>query len=115
MDALAQSFTEPVRVKPVEPWRRRLIRQLLYGENVNRNAKARAQFESEFPQWRVVSISPFMPFRYLLSGGVSMRGLSPAWTFGLWRAFERVLHPLNHHLGMFAHIVLERKDVDWSR
>lgn len=75
----------------------------------------RAQFEREFPQWRVVSISPFMPFRYLLSGGVSMRGLAPAGTFGLWRAFERVLHPLNHHLAMFAHIVLERTDVDWSR
>ncbi len=43
MDALAQSFTETVRVKPAEPWRRRLIRQLLYGENVNRNAKARAR------------------------------------------------------------------------
>lgn len=68
----------------------------------------RAQFEREFPQWRVVSIIPFMPFRYLLSGGVSMRGLAPAWTFGFWRAFERILDPLNHRLGMFAQIVLER-------
>ena len=28
---------------PAEPWRRRLIRTLLYGENVNRHAKARAR------------------------------------------------------------------------
>ena len=43
MDALAQNLPEVVRVKPAEPWRRRLIRQLLYGENVNRPAKARAR------------------------------------------------------------------------
>src|SRR5215475_6594735 len=29
--------------KPVEPWRQRLIRSLLYGRNVDRNAKARAR------------------------------------------------------------------------
>ncbi len=75
----------------------------------------RARFEREFPEWRVESISPFMPFRYLLSGGVSMRGLAPSWTFGLWRAFERALHPLDHHLGMFARIVLERTDAGPAR
>jgi SAM-dependent methyltransferase len=68
----------------------------------------RARFEREFPEWRVVSIKPFMPVRYLLSGGVSMRALAPSWTFGLWRAFERLLHPLAHRLGMFVEIVLER-------
>lgn len=70
----------------------------------------RNQFEREFPQWRVVSLSPFMPFRYLLSGGVSMRSLMPAWTFVLWRMVENVLTPWSEHLGMFAHIVLERTD-----
>src|SRR5215470_11291095 len=29
--------------KPSEPWRQRLIRSLLYGRNVDRNAKARAR------------------------------------------------------------------------
>jgi SAM-dependent methyltransferase len=75
----------------------------------------RARFEREFPEWRVASVSPFMPFRYLLSGGVSMRALAPSWTFGLWRAFERALSPLNHHLGMFAQIVLERTDAGSAR
>jgi SAM-dependent methyltransferase len=75
----------------------------------------RARFEREFPQWRVLSISPFMPFRYLLSGGVSMRGLAPAWTFGFWRAVERALQPWADRLGMFARIVLERTDAGGAR
>src|SRR5215475_12645781 len=29
--------------RPTEPWRQRLIRSLLYGRNVDRNAKARAR------------------------------------------------------------------------
>jgi hypothetical protein len=72
----------------------------------------RAQFDREFPQWRVVSISPFMPFRYIASGGVSMRSLVPAWTFGFWTALERILSPWNEQLGMFARIVLERTGPD---
>ena len=43
MDALAQSADASPAVKPAEHWRRRLIRTLLYGENVNRHAKARAR------------------------------------------------------------------------
>ena len=68
----------------------------------------RDRFEREFPQWRLVRLEPLMPFRYLVSGGVSLRSLSPAWTFGLWRAIERALTPWMTHLGMFVHIVLER-------
>jgi hypothetical protein len=75
----------------------------------------RNQFEREFPQWRVVSLSPFMPFRYLISGGASMRSLMPAWTFGLWRAVENALTPWSKHLGMFVHIVLERTDAGLPR
>jgi SAM-dependent methyltransferase len=75
----------------------------------------RARFDREFPQWRVVSLRPFMPFRYVVSGGVSMRSLMPAWTFGLWRAVEHALSPWSDRLGMFAHVVLERTDADESR
>lgn len=75
----------------------------------------RHQFEREFPEWRVVSLRPFMPFRYVISGGVSMRSLMPAWTFGLWRSVERALAPWNDHLGMFAQIVLERTDAGSAR
>jgi SAM-dependent methyltransferase len=70
----------------------------------------RARFEREFPQWRIARLEPLMPFRYLVSGGVSLRSLSPGWTFGLWRAVERALAPWMTHLGMFVHVVLERTE-----
>ncbi len=70
----------------------------------------RAQFEGEFPQWAVRTIRPQMPFRYLVSGGVSMRSLMPGAAFGLWRGLENLLHPWMKHLAMFAFVVLERGD-----
>lgn len=65
----------------------------------------RARFEAQFPQWRIRRIQPFMPLRYLLSGGVSLRSLMPGWTFPLWRALEA---PLAAKAGMVAVIVLEK-------
>jgi len=53
----------------------------------------KTQFEREFPAWQVRDIHPCMPFRYLVSGGVSMRSLMPGWTFGFWRWLETFLHP----------------------
>ncbi len=51
-----------------------------------------------------------MPFRYLLSGGVSLRGLAPAWSFGIWRQIENALGLWSSQLAMFAQIVLRRLD-----
>ena len=68
----------------------------------------RERFERELPEWRLRRIEPLMPFRYLVSGGISLRGLMPGWTFPLWRGLERGLHPLRHRLAMFALVVLER-------
>jgi len=68
----------------------------------------RGTFSGEFSQWRIDSIRPTMPFRYLLSGGVSLRSLMPGWTFGAWRGIERVLDPWMGSLAMFATIVLRR-------
>jgi len=68
----------------------------------------RDRFEREFPEWRLVRLRPTMPFRYLVSGGVSLRSLSPVWTFPWWRGLERLLEPWMTHLGMFVHVVLER-------
>jgi len=70
----------------------------------------RAQFEHEFPMWRVQTIRPLMPFCYLLSGGVSLRSLTPGWTYGLWRWVENRMQPWMNHWGMFAHIVLHRSE-----
>jgi SAM-dependent methyltransferase len=69
----------------------------------------RERFEREAPDWRVCSIAPMMPFRYLVSGGVSLRSLTPAATYPLWRGVERALSPFAGRLAMFAHVVLERR------
>ncbi len=67
------------------------------------------RFRNLFPDLNIVSIQPFMPLRYLLSGGVSMRSLMPAWTFPFWRFLENCLAPWRDSLAMFAFIVIERR------
>lgn len=70
----------------------------------------RAKFEQEFPQWRIELIKPIMPFRYLLSGGVSLRSLIPDWSTAIWKHIENALSGWNNQLAMFAQIVLRRLD-----
>jgi SAM-dependent methyltransferase len=68
----------------------------------------RARFEQEFPEWQIRVVRPFMPLRYLLSGGVSMRSLVPSWSSSFWRGIEFLIRPWNGWLGLFAHVVVER-------
>jgi SAM-dependent methyltransferase len=70
----------------------------------------RTTFEYEFPSLRIASITPAMPFRYAVSGGVTLRGIMPGWSYGAWRALERNLQPVMRHLAMFAHITIVRRD-----
>jgi SAM-dependent methyltransferase len=72
----------------------------------------RAIFEREFPTWRIESVKPFMPFRYLVSGGLSHRSLVPAATFGFWRGCEQALSSWMDALAMFALIRLARTDAE---
>lgn len=65
----------------------------------------RAIFEAQFPEWRIVGIEPMMPFSYLLSGGVSMRSLTPGYMYRLVRAFEKGFK--QQRWAMFALIELE--------
>jgi SAM-dependent methyltransferase len=66
-------------------------------------------FESEFPYLDIEQIRPFMPFRYLVSGGVGMRSLMPGFTHSLWVRLERMLEPQMPHLAMFAFVSLRRR------
>jgi hypothetical protein len=68
----------------------------------------RAVFEAEFPELSIEQIQPLMPFRYLVSGGVSMRSLMPRAATPLWSALEKSLEPWMRHGAMFALIVLRR-------
>jgi len=69
----------------------------------------RARLQRAAPEWHVRSTAPIMPFRYLVSGGVSLRTFMPAASYPLWRAFEGLLSPWSGRLAMFAHVVLERR------
>jgi SAM-dependent methyltransferase len=69
----------------------------------------RAKFASEFPQFTIETVRPFLPFRYLVSGGVAMRSLMPGFTHSAWAALERALQPQMHCLGMFAFISLQKE------
>lgn len=66
----------------------------------------RGLLEARFPGLRVSSIRPFMPFSYLFSGGVSMRGFLPGWAYGPVRFMERIA--MEGRTGMFAEVVVER-------
>jgi len=68
-----------------------------------------ARFNHEFPQFELETCQPTMPFRYLISGGMSMRSISPNWSYAAWKFLEQVLSPWDHYLGMFALIGLRRR------
>ncbi len=69
----------------------------------------RDRFEAEFPELLIERIRPFLPFRYLVSGGVSMRSVMPGFTHGMWVQFERALQPQMSRLAMFAFISVKRR------
>lgn len=73
------------------------------------SVRDRAKFESEFPEFEIEEIRPFLPFRYLLSGGVSMRGLMPGFSHGAWAFLERKLESQMDRLAMFALISLRKR------
>jgi hypothetical protein len=72
-------------------------------------ARDRRQFEREFPGLGLERVELLMPFRYLVSGGVSLRNLAPAWSYRLWAGLERALAPVLHRWAMFAFVVLRRR------
>lgn len=65
-------------------------------------------FQREFPEWQMLRIEPMMPFRYLVSGGLSKRSLAPLWSYPLWQRLEMALSRQKDNLGMFAFILLRR-------
>lgn len=69
----------------------------------------RSTFEAKYPSLSLSQIEILMPFRYLLTGGVSLRSLAPSWIFPAIASLERLLSPVMSHLGMFAFIVVEKR------
>ena len=66
-------------------------------------------FLKELPDWKIDKIVPFMPLRYLVSGGVSLRPLMPGWSHNIWMWLESCLSPWMDSWAMFAEITLTRR------
>lgn len=66
-------------------------------------------FEAKFPLLKITKIEPHTPFRYLVSGGVSVRQLLPSFTYGPVKFIELLLSCFNKYLGMFLTIVIEKR------
>lgn len=71
-------------------------------------ARDRCKFESQFPDLSIELIRPCLPFRYLLSGGVGMRSLTPGFSRFAWARVERLLNPYMDRWAMFAFVSLRR-------
>jgi SAM-dependent methyltransferase len=71
-------------------------------------SRDRTEFESRFPKLSIEHIRPFMPFRYLVSGGVGMRSLMPGFLHAAWLSVEHSLKSQWPNLGMFAFLSLKR-------
>ena len=67
-------------------------------------------FEKEFPSLKIIKIRNHTPFRYLLSGGLTLRQLMPSFTYMPIKGIEYLLFPLNNLLGMFQTIELKKVD-----
>lgn len=68
----------------------------------------RRLFELEYPELKIQAVRPFMPFRYLVSGGVSMRQLTPGFAFEPWAKLEAVFCNWPDRWAMFALIHITR-------
>lgn len=71
-------------------------------------SRDRELFYKEFPELKILKIEPFMPFRYLLSGGFSSPPLMPNWSFRFWKSFEKIFTQSMEKWAMFALIVIEK-------
>ncbi len=65
-------------------------------------------FIKDFPTLQIEKIKPFMPFRYILSGGFSTPAIMPRWTFNIWKSFEGLFNSVMDFWGMFALIILQK-------
>lgn len=69
----------------------------------------REKFKKFFPRLKIIEIKAHIPFRYILSGGLSFPQLIPSFTYPLILKFEKLISPLNPWLGMFYTIKIKKK------
>lgn len=69
----------------------------------------RKKFEQQFPSLKITALRPHTPFRYILSGGVSMPQLLPSFLYPVVVWIEKLLLPFNNKLGMFYTIEIKKQ------
>jgi hypothetical protein len=69
----------------------------------------RHRFEQKFSALRIQRVQPLMPFRYLFSGGVSMRQLLPSFLDPVCASIERGLQPWMKRWAMFVFVAVSRR------
>lgn len=68
------------------------------------------RFEKDYPHLRIQRIRFTYPFRYLVSGGVSVPQLVPSFSYPAFQIFEWLLTPFMSILGMFMQIEILKVD-----
>lgn len=66
-------------------------------------------FEKNFPELKMESISYHTPFRYLVSGGVSFKTMVPSWSYGMIKGIDQIFSSLSKQVSMFMTISLIKK------
>ncbi len=66
------------------------------------------RFELNYPQLKIIKIQPMMPFRYILSGGLSTWVSLPGIFYSMIKRVETLFEKKMDKWGMFALIVLEK-------
>jgi len=72
-------------------------------------SRDRLKFEREFPRLHIARAEPIHPFRYLISGGLTLPSLLPAALYPMITGAEWLASPLHAWLGMFMRIVVVKK------
>ncbi len=65
-------------------------------------------FETTFTQLKIEKIEYHTAFRYIISGGMSMRQLLPSFSYPVIHGLELMLHPLRNQIAMFSTIILKK-------
>ena len=86
------------KILMIEPW---ALPWIVFSRDQKR-------FQEEFPKLRIECVRPFLPFRYLVSGGVGMRSLMPGFTHAAWASLEHLLESQMGRIAMFAFLAVRR-------
>lgn len=65
-------------------------------------------FNEKYKSLKINMFSPYMPLRYIISGGLSMKQLLPDSSYGVISGLEKMISPLNGLLGLFYKIEVEK-------